>query len=635
MFKFFRRYNKWILVIGGSLLMVAFLIPEAIQGISRSAAQRGATWARVGPDEREVTVEELDRLQRELRIVEKLEDRRLQQLGASDSLEHWFLLTREAEQAGLIGGPSMGRMQLAAIGAATPERAAVPEEALVGFLQSGSRESAKFIYETMAKVRAVHQLIDLQLGAGKLSDRRLAEFAADMLVEVDVDLVAIRATPDGSTHEPTEAELEAQLKEYGEVAPGSGKHGFGYRMPHRVKLEWMTIPIAAIRAAIERTDAVDGVAVAKYWQKNQAKFATEPGTATGLDAVRPQVREALLNELTAARMAEIGKFAGDLLSAPLLSLKRDGIHYVLPGDWASRDVSFTSLAETLGEEFGIATPSVRSTGPEWKTQADLAAMAPLGNARTTKFGTAPMALPELVRISKELDGSATIPIQKGVAGPVLTTDDGSVHFFRILDVDPSHAPASVDEVRADLVRDIRTLKHFESLKSQADTLRQQVLDEGLVGLASSHNAAVEPVKRLSPAGNLMFRARGFKLPIIVGSIGEAPALAEAIAKAAAAIPTGSQPTEVEESKRIVVEPVESALAVAVARIVNTAPLTREKFNTHVASGDLQLLALTEELNDATLTNAFGLAALEARHKFKSGSKNAQAPEAQTDEKAAG
>ena len=45
MLKFFRKYNKWILAVGGTLLMITFLIPQAIQGLSQAGAIRTAKWA--------------------------------------------------------------------------------------------------------------------------------------------------------------------------------------------------------------------------------------------------------------------------------------------------------------------------------------------------------------------------------------------------------------------------------------------------------------------------------------------------------------------------------------------------------------------------------------------------------------
>ncbi len=41
MFKFLRKYNKYILAVGGTLLLITFLIPTAITGLAQRSAQRG------------------------------------------------------------------------------------------------------------------------------------------------------------------------------------------------------------------------------------------------------------------------------------------------------------------------------------------------------------------------------------------------------------------------------------------------------------------------------------------------------------------------------------------------------------------------------------------------------------------
>ena len=47
MFKFLRKYNKWILAVGGTLLMIVFLIPQALEGLAQSAGTARATRATV------------------------------------------------------------------------------------------------------------------------------------------------------------------------------------------------------------------------------------------------------------------------------------------------------------------------------------------------------------------------------------------------------------------------------------------------------------------------------------------------------------------------------------------------------------------------------------------------------------
>ena len=62
MFKFLRKYDKWILAIGGSLLLITFLVPQAIQGLSEYSAQTGASWATVGKSGQKITQGEADML---------------------------------------------------------------------------------------------------------------------------------------------------------------------------------------------------------------------------------------------------------------------------------------------------------------------------------------------------------------------------------------------------------------------------------------------------------------------------------------------------------------------------------------------------------------------------------------------
>ena len=51
MFRFLRKYNKYILAVFGTLLLITFLVPYAITQIGQSNINRGFKWATiVGPD---------------------------------------------------------------------------------------------------------------------------------------------------------------------------------------------------------------------------------------------------------------------------------------------------------------------------------------------------------------------------------------------------------------------------------------------------------------------------------------------------------------------------------------------------------------------------------------------------------
>jgi len=51
MMSFLRKYNKYILAVGGTLLMIAFLIPQAITSLSQRGGVSAASVAVVGPDQ--------------------------------------------------------------------------------------------------------------------------------------------------------------------------------------------------------------------------------------------------------------------------------------------------------------------------------------------------------------------------------------------------------------------------------------------------------------------------------------------------------------------------------------------------------------------------------------------------------
>ena len=109
MFQFLRKYDKWILAVGGSLLMITFLVPQAIQGLSEYSAQTGATWATVGASSESVSAGEADMLRRQTRLIDLLgAGTPLGQLGVGNNPAHWYLLVREAAAAGLIAGTSSG-----------------------------------------------------------------------------------------------------------------------------------------------------------------------------------------------------------------------------------------------------------------------------------------------------------------------------------------------------------------------------------------------------------------------------------------------------------------------------------------------------------------------------------------------
>src|SRR5262245_38068532 len=104
MLKFFRKYNKYILAVGGTLLLITFLIDFSFTGLMKGIGQGSVEWATVGPSQQKVTLGDLHKLQRELQLLQVIQGQmgRLPTPEKLDRAEYWYLLVREAEEAGLI-----------------------------------------------------------------------------------------------------------------------------------------------------------------------------------------------------------------------------------------------------------------------------------------------------------------------------------------------------------------------------------------------------------------------------------------------------------------------------------------------------------------------------------------------------
>ncbi|MCH8152983.1 MAG: hypothetical protein IH830_11505 [Planctomycetes bacterium] len=599
MFKFLRKYNKYILAVGGTLLMITFLIPVAFQSLLPVAAQGRAAWAQVGPDGRDkVTVADLTQIQQELQLLQALPP--LRGVGTVDQPEHWYLLVREAESAGLIGGTSstagMGQ-QIAQIASRTGQR-------------------PRLILDTLAKWDGVRRTIRLYQDATKFSDRRLKHHARRAFHQVSVQLVVIEASAADNPPEFSEAQLAEQMAKHAEDLPGEGEQGFGYRLGHRAKLQWLSISADSVREVVENSDQLNPVALRKHWRLNPVQFG-EPDSG---GEVPDDVRRDLLDTLTKQTLDEIAKYANDQLRIKRRRLTRRGGYLELADDW--QDMGFEKLALDIQEKFLIALPQFHSVGDRWLEIADLAQLSGIGRATTYKFGEIPVELAELVLAARELGGSQTMLIQQDVAGPPLRGDDDSVYLFRIIDTDASRPPQSTDEVREALVADLTKLAHYQQLVGSGETLRQQAITGGLLSVAMAHETLVRRADQVSLTDpqwlelQNQFQLPFSSIPTPLPTIEVHKPTVEAIIDHALALPQDVAIRNLPKEQRTLVIPVEDRLCVLVVQLMDQFPVTDEFYASLAGAGRVQELLQNEELDQGKRTqDEFSFDALAARHNF--------------------
>jgi len=611
MLKIFRknkRIAQVVLVAGSVLLLVSWLVADGSAQLLQDVLTGTTTYARTS-DGTTVSVAQADRMRREARAASLVGSQALAVLGATDDASHWYLLSREAEEAGLVGGLGDGRARLADLAAANN----VPEAQLLGGLMRESRLSSNEVLETLAKVNGIERMLGLVLNSGaRLSDPRMRQASARLQLGVTGDVVVIDAATASlpGIPDPTEEALQAQLDAYGSTPADPSGRTFGYRMPDRLKVEWMRIPSASIAAAVEKSEAVSSVELRKYWIENRAEFEAAEALAAQaptFESMRDVVRARVVARMIEQRRAEIAKFLTDEMAMALRGVPQRNGYYELPEDVASRPgLTIASLSELVQKRFGISAPQTGSITDRWIEPREIDAVPGLGTATTDRFGATPVTASQLAASVKEFGGKPTVVSQRGVPSPVLKTADGDLFVFTVTEADGARAPANVAEVRDALVRDVRRIAAFDRLVAIESEIAALAGTAGLDAVASTYGAKVDPFVEVR-AADPMFLQFGMRMPSALPVLGADQGVADELADKAFALPPQPDLTTVPPAERTFVIDAPGRLSMLVFRVdtlkqMNEGDLARlmanDRFRSSLALQDVDETALQMFSRDA-------------------------------------
>ncbi|MFN9078898.1 MAG: hypothetical protein ACK5WX_15945 [bacterium] len=627
MFKLLRQYNQWILVVGGTLLLVAFLMPSAIQSCAQQSAVSGAPWATYG-DGKELTGHDLDRARKELAIVDLLRQNSsgtdpISAIGAHEDPAHWWMLSEEAARAGLVGGPGEGEAVLSAVAANnTALGTPTTTDTVIRNLMVASGSNRDFVLETTAKWRGAVRLISLNQSVDRISDKRLEQFVARGVLGMSGDIVVLDARTNATipTGLPADASLDAKLEEQlkkfaDKPAPArKGKESFGYRLPDRVKLEWMSIPKSAVESTVLNSPELQSLALRKRFAQDPAKYGADPATSPSFSAFESTVRTRTVEELTTAKLEEIAKFASDQLGLAQRSLKRRNSYFELPEDWSAQLPPFGALASSIAEEFGIAAPEVKTSGDAPITIEAVQQLEGLSRAGTQRFGNM-MRATQLIAGAKELSNpNIAAPIQTRVAGPALTDPAGDVYLFRITEAMPSVPATDLAAVRDTVLADVMSLERFQWLQQNEAALAQQANAEGLRALAEKYGSKVDfatQIRQYEPN----FMSAGMRFPSsIPGLEGDSDVIAQLVDKASVLPLTVDLATIPAENRTFVVSSPDS-LSLVVMQVSELFPVSRETMTGLIAEPGIAR-AVRDPADGNLVAEMFTFDALASRLNFK-------------------
>lgn len=395
--------------------------------------------------------------------------------------------------------------------------------------------------------------------------------------------------------------------------------GFGYRFPNRFKIEWLTLTRDAVREQIEQGEHMSELELRKHWRRNQLEEgipAIEPGAP-----VPDAVRESLLENLTDEEMRQIEKDCTDELRMRRRGLESDQGYITLPEDWPDQRLSLEALAQTIQQAHGVTLPTYQAIGDRWLSLDDLADVPELAGVTTTRFGPTPVALSTVIQALREFEGSTSILVQEGVAFPPFQDPDGSLLIIRVTATDAARPPASLDEVRDRVARDLRRRAHYEALVASIDQIEADARSEGLLAMAMRYDT---PVAR----SNVELYNRQFldfylnqqrtpqMFPSSLPVVGPDEDTIRTILDRCLDLPQDQPVTDLPVEQRIFAVPVERSLTVLLVKIRETRPLTTDLYQRLVEANAIHAIVLSEEL-DATeqAFDAFRYEALAARHHF--------------------
>jgi|GEM_PF-6490841 len=664
MLKWFRKYNKLILAIGGSILMVTFLITgPMMQFFSPDPAKQ--VIGTIG--EHEVTLGDQNLAGRELSILRGLSPV-ISQLTPASAMQ-WVLMKHEARQMGISASLQEAydvttAMSIDEAGLASRARefgidtdqlinvvrqwVAVQtyKELLMGsthesvisrmveldsmirqFQQASSQQGYLRQYYMMMYMQ---QLDRIMVGSPRVSPPLVERFISDQQATVKIALVQVPAERYlDKVPQPSEAELKAHYEKYKAKLPGESQpYGFGYRFRPRVKLEYLSVPIAQLRKTVRipESEAIS------YYNTNSNEFeipaptpaasqpaASQPAepTVKPYDEVRSQIMDRLRDEKAKEICDRIIKQAQSILIDNARELPQTPEGYRdIPGDW--QPIALEDVAQQIQQQFDILPTVVQKD--KW---LDLEGLQELdGIGASSIAGQANFGFVAYVLSTRELEPDEDSPLymerlQTKMPSKPLSTFDGSQYLFRLAAAEPEREPITFEEVLHAVSQDYKQLKAFELAKADIGTWRDRLGKDSLLIVAQELGTTISEPPPF-PQRDMSY-AR-VETPN-VEPVGQDEAFVADVFNLAERVVSKNPGAAVEgisPDKRSDVFPVESSMSLAVVRIDAYRPIKLSDYqrfaNMPYVQSWIQQAMLTSN-NDGESIDPFSQEALEQRLGF--------------------
>jgi hypothetical protein len=286
--------------------------------------------------------------------------------------------------------------------------------------------------------------------------------------------------------EVPEAALNEQFTKYRAFLAGQGSEGYGYRIPDKVAIEYLVADPKAFepQAAAKITDAD----IQKYYDVHKASEYLVPSPPKAdekkaeekpaekkfrpLSEVRDEVRQAVIRE-------EASALALERLHTVVAEFRR--IRTPPPIDrWA--DGAFVRHVSAAGLRTQAELADLSGIGKAARGKTAMAGNGKAARDQTTMAEEA-MALPQLVGQAKAKIGVGEL--SEPMAGP-----DGKAYAFRVTHFEKNHEPAAIQEVRDQVLADVRRQEALNLARQEGRKLFDLAATKGLEEAAKAEKVGV-------------------------------------------------------------------------------------------------------------------------------------------------
>lgn len=442
--------------------------------------------------------------------------------GEPLSIIDWVMLTREARRMGLVvtGRPLDESLKAARISDTWIQDRAVR-----------SNVTPERVKQAIAEYAAIREMINWVAGAAVTNEAEIRVAARDRLERAMIRAVVLNATDFVDEDAPvTEEELQKLFEQYRDSQPVPDSVNFGYFQTARVKVEYVRVDRAAIEEKLRANEAEVLSKAKAFWRENkqdpafrrppeplttqpttQPSTDTQPATQASTEpATQPTTEPATQPAETA--QSEFYETFPEARSAAIEAVRKQLANQATErlARWLDQQFGEPWFEAPIGDDHykifparvthpGYCQDVVSAAPPElaypdavqivvtdWfrADEANLVpdigtAQAPLSDDRVGRLANLAFLIQGLAEIPTEERHDPSLFVSRyQFSSHILRDSEGDFYLFRVTDVEPPHSPKTLDEVRDQVVADLRLKRGFEAARDALEALKQQASEDG-------------------------------------------------------------------------------------------------------------------------------------------------------------